>query len=407
MSESSEIPFTRDQLRLSETKSKLDSLQPGEALVISHTATIFNVDGVTISVDVGSLQGKPFILDREFIQSPSLQDALNIKRPEYPVKLFANQSTNEVGKKMGAKTAVQLTSHLDTDHFDLKMTIAMADSNPNQAIYLPPESIPIIKEKNPDLPEQIINRMHETSPNSKIELKGETGQVSITPFDVPHQGDPRIVKSVQGFVINGGGQRILYIPDSGFSPELVNFVSQSHWEQPFTQLFVSTAKYQPESMYKILDPNKAKSFRENFEEQISHSAIISLALAEITGLKANILHQGFYHKSNREADLTYRLPATDNLPNTEAFSGTPEEYQQQWHDLFMDKVSRAEHRVDVRQNQLGEELLPLPGKQNMESGDIRFRFARHVRRWLNLFPIPKSRLDNLHMPGPNEVIPAN
>ena len=406
MPEFSEIPFTPDRLKLSESKSKLENLHPGEALVLSHTATFFNVDGIVISVDVGPLQGTPFLLDKGFIQSPSPKHSLSVSRPEYPVSLFPDESTQQIARSLGEKVNIQLNSHLDSDHFDTKMGYFMAQSNPDQHVYLPPGSLEMIKKHNPPLDENVLSRFHDIPSQEPIKLQGNTGQVTITPFDVAHQGDPRITRSVHGFVFEGAGQRVLYVPDSGLSPELVSFVSRSHSQKPFTQVFVSTAKYQPEGMYKILGPEKAKVFRENFEEHLGHSAIISLAIAELTGLKVNILHQGFLHKSNRKADLSYRLPATDGKPKTEAYPGTPEDYLHQWKELFLDKISRTESRVHTREK-LGEQLKPLPGKQGLASGDLRFRFARHIRRWLELFPIPRSHLDNLHMPGPNEIIHAN
>jgi L-ascorbate metabolism protein UlaG (beta-lactamase superfamily) len=396
--------FTPDKLKISETLENIRHLNNGDLLFLTHNSLILKLAGKNILIDP-SFDGRRMEKQPDFIL-PGKDGFKNFdQKTTYPEQVFDTKSP-DAARLLAPEINYIFVSHADPDHMRASTLKAIIDRNPEISVFFPTGIIPELQKVNGSIPSQ----MHEVTPQpthfdpAKRPEKNSTfplaeGKITVTSFEVQHT-----TRHNQGLFFESEGQRILVLSDAGLSPELLKEVDKLVKYKPLTRIIVSTAKYNPLGMYGKLDAADAKKFRDEIEEQTAHSAYLPIVLLALTsGLTPiDIIHQGFYHNSKREMkNFSYRIP-TNTETNTD------------WVSYFKDKIYRTlteSNFTDTRWGKSLKKLVPLTGKtpgsefHPIADNDIRWRFSRRLRRWLDLFRAPQDLVDSrIHMPGPNEIV---
>ncbi len=437
--------FTPDNLNISDILPKISTLKDGEYLRISHAFSIFKIGGKTIGIDP-SVQGRQYLNEKGKLIPPGSDNAFMSIKPretEYTWEMIhaepeaANDkvlnNTQRVGKYLAPYIDYFLISHLDADHLDFELIRSAMENNPNLNVYGPLGWQKFIykyhtlesddskfPQSGPNLPRDIEKRLHGLSPKhaiegkdvglsfkglnlNEIDLSQGRGLPKIKSFDIPHAGAITNVEYVQGFLLEDENNRILYLPDSALSPEIITIIRNLHNEKKLTRMLISIATMGSESFYGI-DPKIADKLRENIEEPISHSAYLPLIAIALTDSETpvDVIHHGFFYRSRQKKSLfRHKYPIPKNTDSIE-----PNE----WLNQFKSYIQNCLDTMQGSINKLGPDVLSF-GKQGRTSvkrfiGDLfaRSKFSNQIVNWIKTNGVPDGIINKINIPEAGKIV---
>jgi len=448
--------FNPDRLSLSASKEKIKNLQDGEVLFLSHSMAVVCESGQKIlfdpapegilvknkktsqSLDLYPLSEADAMSTNPDNKTGKLPTILKILKPvqriitgvpriEEKFSIFITDdgqpaNVEAIAQALAPEITALSVSHLDPDHFNLEFLDESIRANPQLKILVPLGfkrvmanyyRIPGVdspQDKRPPFPEKLMEHLKTLSPLPyHSHEKGisdfyhlnlhqtQLGNCQITSYETPH-----LTKEYNQAILvqkEATAPGILYIPDAALSPEILLLVQKLVSENKISKICISLAKFQPDPIYDLFSPEKSKQLRDTQEEHLSHSAYIVAALTAVSGdIPIFDTHQGSFFRSARdERYLEYRLPTTTDESNTAP-----------WKTQFQQFINQLIHKPEFQQ-------LPVitRDKDRLELGkgpagtSTRKAFSQEIQHYLQEHRIPKSILNIIHMPGPNEVIPAN
>jgi len=426
-----------DKLQLKDVLDKLDNLQEGETLHISHSFNITRIGGLNIAIDV-AMQGekKPW----GAVLPPGGDESLKSKkkRTENTVDIIESPNSEEgksnaqiVGQALGSKIDMVLISHLDPDHLDFEAIRAMMESNEKLNVYGPLGWQSFIAkahgfDKNSDdfnyLPENIKRRMKALSPKpanpnekglsdyykglnlSEVEFEDKGKKAKISSFEVPHIGGAYAEYS-QGFILEAGDKKIVHIADAGFTPELLREVAEIQKKGHITQIYVSNAAYNPSRPYPPSPEATRVMEKVALAEQVSHSNYLPIALAAITDGETPIFltHHGTYYDSMRvdieKGGLSGRLPMSDktDIPKKDWLGNLK--------SFILDALNASEKEISK-----AGPLANSTGSHGRTSKSelarsiaVHSKFTNKLVGWINKEKIPQEVGNTLRFPQANSI----